>query len=199
MPQEVDSTISALPSISYPWYEVWWRALIPRVETYQDLLLDPDFSRKRAYIWLFISLLISTLISMIGETVFETGNGEVEIWLFLCGPITITILALAAIIISTAITQWIARLLGGTGTYTDLIYAVASYLSPLLLIASLINLLPYGECLSLFLGLYRYAQEITVIKAVNRFSWAKAFTTMIIPGFILIALIIGLFVLTRLI
>jgi hypothetical protein len=97
------------------------------------------------------------------------------IWLGLAGVLLLSALAaMLGLILTVAIQNIMAKLLGGQGTYSQLIYAEATFYAPLLLINSILSLIPYVWLLTYPLALYEFILSIRAIKAVHQFSWGKA-------------------------
>jgi hypothetical protein len=188
------SSYPSYTSPSFPWYQVWWRAISrPNVESYQELLQDPNAGIGKAYLWVVIGGLISFLVAAIFQAAFggvyskffeqfgiegfRTGNFFVTL---LCGlPVSI-IAVLIVFTINTGILHLIALMLGGRGAFGDLLYAYASFGVPLGLVTSLVASIPFVNCLSVFLGIYGFVLGIIAINAVHKFGWGKAVLTAII-------------------
>jgi hypothetical protein len=154
------------------WYEIWWEVYSrPGVPSFQSLLNEPNHTITRAFIWIAIPSLIAVIASS------------------------------AISIISSGIYHWIARLLGGSGSWTDLVFCLSAVIAPSELIAgaiSLISLLfvqmpvlifiPWG--LSFIFGIYVIILIILAIMAVEKVSAGKAALAYFIP-----VIIVGLIVL----
>jgi hypothetical protein len=98
-----------------------------------------------------------------------------QIWIGLIGMLLLSALAaILGLILTVAIQNIMARLLGGQGTYSQLIYAEATFYAPLLLISSILSLIPYVWLLTYPLALYELILSVRAIKAVHQFGWGKA-------------------------
>ncbi len=200
MSEEFDAPSAEYKSLS--WSEVWISALTkPSVETYEGLVRDPGASANKAYLWVFICALIgyalSSLISLAIGALFETSSipgfetsalfGSSLIALVCCVPI-FAILAVVGLIINSGLTQLIARALGGTGTYSELVYANAAYTAPLSLVSSIVGAIPFVNlCLGIPLAVYYIVLAVIATNAVNRFGWGKAVVSaLIVPVAILV-------------
>jgi hypothetical protein len=180
---------------TYSWHVVWLKALTqPSVDTYERLIRDPNASANKAYGWVFIcstiAFVISYLIGLAFGNPFDTTSiggldsgplfGFSIIWLACCAPL-IGLLAVLGFALSAGLTQLIARILGGTGSYSELVYAYAAYYAPLLIITSLIYAIPIVNlCLSIPLGIYSLVLFVIAINAVNHLGWGKAIASVII-------------------
>jgi hypothetical protein len=202
MSEEFDTPSTEYKSLS--WSEVWISALTkPSVETYERLVHDPGASANKAYGWVFICTLIGyALSSLIGLAIgglfdtnaipgFNSGAlfGSWFIQFICCLPI-VAILAVVGLVINTGLTQLIARALGGTGTYSELVYANAAYLAPISLVSSIIFAIPYVNlCLSIPLAIYSMALTVIAINAVNQLGWGKAIVAAIIVPLVIIVFV----------
>jgi hypothetical protein len=176
------------------WSDVWTSALIrPSLETYERILNDPNASPNRAYGWVFLSALIAYLISFLVGLAFSalgitsvadlgTLAGVSTITLICCLPIAV-ILAVIGLMIGAAITQLAARILGGTGTYSALVYAYGAYVAPLSLVSGVVGSIPFVNlCLGIPLLVYGIVLNVISVNAVNKFGWGKSIVAaLIIP------------------
>lgn len=85
----------------------------------------------------------------------------------------VAVAAVIGLLLSATVTHALARTLGGTGTYTQLLYAFAAYLAPLTLVMSMVSVLPVVNYLAVPLALYGLALNMLAIKAVHRFGWSE--------------------------
>jgi len=172
---------------SLSWPQVWMRALTqPSVVTYEELIRDPGARPGRAYIWVVVASLIEFFVVMLGQlALVGSFGGDLQDALpmigllgssvLICGAPIVAVLSLLALMISAGISQLVAGALGGIGTYSRLVYAIAAYLAPLSIITSVLGLIPFlGVCLIFPLGIYAIVLNVIAIKAVNQFDWGKA-------------------------
>lgn len=125
----------------------------------------------------------------------DAGSAIVSVLISIClapvvGGITVLFFALG-----TAITQWIAKLFNGLGTYDKLLYAFAAITVPFTLVSSVLSLftaIPFlGACfglLSLGLAIYVIVLQIMAVKGVNRFGWGPAVGSVLIPAAVIFTL-----------
>ncbi len=151
------------------WHEVWIQALTqPSVATYQSLIQDPQASPKRAYGWVALNALIAFLISAVGTLLWialGAAEGMSRIGGILCGLPIAVVLAVLGLAIMAGVSNLIARLFEGEGTYSALVYAFASYLAPLSLISGVLGLIPVlGGFLALLPGLYGLVLNVIAVK-----------------------------------
>ena len=205
MSEDFDTPSAEYKSLS--WSEVWISALTkPSVETYESLVRDPGASANKAYGWVFICALIgyaiSSVISLAIGALFETSSiagfntgalfGSSLFALVCCVPI-FAILAVVGLIINSGLTQFVARILGGTGTYSELVYANAAYTAPLSLVSSIVGAIPFVNlCLGIPLAIYYLVLAVIATNAVNKFGWGKAvFSALIVPVAIILFVTCG--------
>lgn len=195
MSQETGTPQVSPPSAPQPIYEIWMDALIkPNVETYQGFGRHPNASAMRGFLWLFLAYLISTLISVMGAAFLgslstilgDQGPGAAPGFAGLSG---LTLLCLAplgavfgvlALAIIAGISNLIARAVGGTGSFGQLVYAFAAYLAPLTIISSVLGIVPLLNCVTIPLGFYGLFLNILAIKAVHDISWGKAVLSSVV-------------------
>lgn len=179
---------------SYSWSEVWLNAITkPTVESYEEIVADPGASASKAYTWVLITAFISYVISIglafllnafLGVSGLEQfgileGITSSVLIVICCAPIG-ALLAVLALVFNAGISQFVAGLLGGTGSYDELAYAFGAYQAPLTLVTSAVSIIPYLNCLGILFGLYGIVLNVIAIKAVNKFDWARAIMSSVI-------------------
>lgn len=161
----------------------------PSPFTFQAILTDPTASNRRAYTWTAVSALIEIGLALLVQiprlasfpSTYSSARGVGAIsfpgslWMFyICMIPLVPILAVLGLMLNVALTQVVAKLLGGIGTYGQLTYAFASYLSPLGLLSTVLGYSVIGLCLALPLSIYGLILHVMAVKGVNQFSWGKA-------------------------
>ena len=171
-------------NISLPWYKVWINALIhPSVAVYESFLQDIHANSKRAYTWLIISWMIVGFISAL------TDREASAVIRTICDPLFPIIVIVFSITIITGLIQLLAQVMGGTGTYSKLIYALAAFNAPMTIISSLLLFIPYGLWVNAAMGIYWAVLSVIAVKAVHQFEWRKAIIA-ILPIILLTILVI---------
>jgi hypothetical protein len=180
---------------SFTWDQAWISAFTqPNIAAYERLVLDPLASYKRAYGWIFISSMIGSLLYVLisfalnsplsADPLSELSQEPlfgIKSLFFLCFAPISGVLVSIGVTISVGLTQLIARVLGGTGTFFQLIYAYAAFYAPLFFVTAILQLIPaVGPCLTLPLAIYSLALYIIATKAVNGFGWGKSILAVII-------------------
>ncbi len=195
------------PPTPQPFYQIWIKAISkPNEQAYREIASAPDASVGKALLWVFLVALISGLLSAISVSVggtysslfqeLPTGTTDISPGVVLisalCAAPFGALFGVVIFAIGFALIQWVARLLGGSGTYAQLIYTVAAFVAPLGLIGalmSMLTLIPYvGLCFTLFnllISLYLLYLEILAIKAVNAFGWLQAIGALFLPGLVI--------------
>lgn len=171
----------------YSWFETWTKALTqPTEEGYRAIAEDPGRSPSQAYLWIFLSALLGYVLTVVVSGILGTemlgtelrGFMGVSMVVLLCFAPVGGLFAILGLMISAALTQWMAGAFGGEGRYSELVYVQGAYSAPISLISSLIAGIPFVNCLVLPLGLYAIYLNVLAIKVVNRFSWGKAVATV---------------------
>jgi len=171
--------------ISLPWYKVWLDALFrPSVAGYETFLQDVHATPKRAYIWLIISGLINGVI-----TAFVQPPQRRSIVIVVGAPLHALAVVLFFIGIAGLI-QLLAQVLGGTGTYSKLVYTLATFNAPTTIISSLLLLIPYGLWINAAFGVYVAVLSTIAVKVVHQFEWRKAIVATL-PVIIIAILVIA--------
>jgi hypothetical protein len=192
-------------SYGYTWQEVWTMVLTkPGVDTFKKILNDPQATAERAYKWIFwtgtVGMLISTIIAIFQLS--SVRGARVDIGAALpslgCGMLIVGIVCVVFFAIGNAITQFIARMLGGEGEYGDFQYVAGAYSAPLIMVNIAVSAftspsssLGFLAIINLALTLYQFALQVMAVKAVNNFGWGKALVTVLIPVVIIVVIFLA--------
>ncbi len=189
-------------------FQTWIDALTkPNEQTYAGIAASPKAKATTAYIWVFVSSLVASFISLIveGATVrdqlgqaglgaeqFRSGAGAV-VFTLICGAPILAVLTTIFFAIGTALVQWVAKMFGGTGNNDRLAYTLAAISAPYSIVGSLFVLLgaiPFvGICFRIvaaLAGIYIFVLQIMAVKAVNVFGWGPAIGSLVLPGLALL-------------
>jgi len=207
--------------------ETWMAAITkPREETFAQIAAQPSASVAKAFLWVFIASLLTSFSSLIAQAVgFGRGMGggweqflppelarelpveampSIGFGTIICGAPVGAIFAVLGFAVFVALTQWVAKLFGGTGTFEKLAYTFSMITVPVSVISavlSLVGIIPFIGILTgligFGLGIYVLVLEVQAIKAVNRLDTLKAAGALLLPGlvfflFICCCIIIGL-------
>ena len=209
--------MSPKPAGFASWADIWMDALTkPNEQTYAIMASHPDaMTNGRAFTWVFLAGTIAAIITGVLQTILQLagltpqvpglaeliGSAPRSAWaslgIALCtSPISggIAVLFFA---IYTGIIQWVAKMFGGTGTFSQLAYTMASISVPVSLVTSVLS--PFGTLgvvgycvsgISLLVGFYAIFLQLTAVKAVNKFGWGQAAGSYFLP-LILIGCVCG--------
>src|SRR5262249_4906976 len=161
-----------------PWYRVWSQVLRrPTMTTFVELVNAPDVSRNRAYKWVFWTSLVSTVLvaflqlrpaAIDADAALRAGTA-------FAGTICLSPAIAAANVLFfallTGIVQFIARSLGGTGSFTGLAFALASCQAPISLMIPIFVVgfggLPLMAGLGgVLIGAYGLVLQLAAVRAV---------------------------------
>ncbi|HET7091128.1 MAG TPA: YIP1 family protein [Anaerolineae bacterium] len=133
MSQEPGALPASEPGRSLSWSEAWLAALTrPSVEAYEELARDPNATTNRAYLWIIVSTLLGALIQGL---VFLVNPDADFAGLGLTTLVCVAVVGgVIGFFIWSIVTQGIARILDGQGTYSQLAYALAAYSAPLYIV-----------------------------------------------------------------
>ncbi|MHC1782521.1 MAG: YIP1 family protein [Anaerolineaceae bacterium] len=202
MSEESMEPAPSQPAESLTWFDTWIQAVTrPSVATFERIVRDPKASTTRAFLWVFITSLIGYAFIMAGQMAFggstgaamlggrsNLGGGE-ALMIFLCQTPIMAVLSIVGLVISAGITTLIARALGGSGTFSQLVYAFAAYQAPLALVSGVLGAIPFVIFLSFFLGFYGIVLNVIAVKAVHRFGWGRAIVSSVVILFGILVLI----------
>jgi hypothetical protein len=189
------------------WYEVWYTALSePNVDAYARLRANPYNLPSRIYLWLILAGLFSGIIAVIALK-FNPQLGQVTGQMEQISPnlaqmffvYTLCLIPFSGLmtLIGTAIRAGIqhavAVMMGGRGTYLDLLYLMAAYSAPLLLASSVLGAIPLLNCLTPALQVYSIYLNAQALQAAHDLNGGKAFTIIIGIGVLYIIFICMVF------
>jgi hypothetical protein len=184
------------------WFDTWILAVTqPSVASFEKIIRDPKASITRAFLWVFITSLIGYAFIMAGQMIFGGradasmfgGQSNLEpvqmLLIFACQTPIMAVLSIVGLVICAGITTLIARALGGTGPFSQLVYAFAAYEAPLALVSGVLGAIPLVIFLSFFLGVYGIVLNVIAVKAVHQFGWGKAIVSSVVILFGILVLI----------
>lgn len=192
-----------MQSSSSSFFRTWIDALTkPSEQTYAGIAASPKAKAMTGYIWVFLSSLAGSFLSLISEGAlvrerlaqagvgadqFRGGAAGIIITL-VCGAPILAFIGTVFFAILVALVQWIAKMFGGQGNNDQLAYTFAAIGAPASLVAGVLGLLSaipvVGFCFRAvagLIGLYLIALQIIAVKGVNRFGWGPAIGSWAIP------------------
>lgn len=196
------------PSGFSSWFSTWTEAITrPNEQTYAAMAERPEAQTyNRAFLWVFLAGTVAAIISGVLSAILEaagiatqmpglsdfTGSAPrsaiATLGIALCTSPLSGAIATLFFAIFVGIIQWVARMFGGTATFSQLAYPLAAISVPVSLVSSILT--PFstigtvGYCisgLSLLLGLYALVLQLTAVKGVNRFGWGQALGSYFLP------------------
>lgn len=198
--------MSAEPAGMAGWFSVWIAAVTkPKEQTFVDMANSGNAKATTAYIWVFISSLVSFFLASLVQGAAmrqvmqqygmdsQAGGGiGTTLLTAICGAPIAAVISVVVFAVVVAIVQFIAKMFGGKGTFDQLAYTLAAISTPFALISGVLTLLSaiplVGLCfsvVSLVAGLYVLVLEVIAVKAVNQFGWGQAAGSLLLPFFVL--------------
>jgi hypothetical protein len=194
------------------WLDIWGYAISkPSVSTFQELLQDPK-SKLSPYLWVGMALLLSYLIqiglqALFGISTFSALTSQMEnqfgalssfigtaslMSLVCCAPFA-ALLGVLGFIISCGIYHMLAKMFGGTGTFSQVAFTASTFYVPLTVILAVLGSLPVaGPFLVFPVSIYMLVLFGISINAVHGIGGGKSAGVILIPLAVMI-LIFGIF------
>jgi len=184
---------------------VWLYALTrPSEATYQILINDPAAKPTRGLLWVGLTSLFISLAVLVFRVIFGPNMDQMVnflqrdagaaarpisiLILLICGIPLGAIFAVLGTVVYTAIVNFTAGALGGTGNFNQLVYLVSAITAPLSLVSTLLGLVPILGCLGIPLALYSVYLDILAVKTVHRLDWVRS------AGSVLILVVLALLI-----
>ena len=195
-------------------FPVWSKVFTkPGQQTFLEITSYPDALAKNAYIWVFIAGTFSGLVNSAVQFVlrmnalqqavpelaqrpgYNLGFGIGGLLGALCGAPITGLFSVISFAISTALIHWVARFLGGQGSFDKMAYSFGAITAPVTVISAFLvpfYSIPYAAfCilpLLVVLGLYVLYLQITAIKVAHGFGWLEAAIAEFLPVILLVFL-----------
>jgi hypothetical protein len=210
MPEKEDSmgtSVVAAPR-SYRWNEVWSKIYFhPSDNSFLDILSDPTAKAGRAYLWVAV---MAVIIAILDAVVGAFTANDFRLGCFI-SQIVGAVIGLA---IGTAIPHLVAKLVGGTGAFSQLVYSFGAVQAPYVLGTWFLDLynklgrpgLTGGEIspgliitfvllpLGLAWSIYAFILDIIAIRAVERISTGRALIVAFFPVILVLILLLILLI-----
>ena len=200
------------------WYDVWVRALTqPDVYSYIALLRDPLASVRRALGWIFLSSIISLIITvgvlvltnvdywellyqarLLSYVSTESFNLTVGIITIILVPVMAALIVLG-MMLQAAIYNFLAKFLGGSGNFSRTLYLLAAWTAPFTIITQILFAVPYFigneivtfafQCLSLIPAFYSFRLTIVSLQAAQRLNGMRSCLVIFLPGILILVLV----------
>lgn len=188
------------------WFSTWMDAVTkPNEQTYAGFAASAGGKLSIAFLWVFLGSLLTSFTAALVQgpmmrqmmqqfrqmgmdfPALPLGRGG-SFLSAICGAPVGAVITVVFFAISVGITQWVAKMFGGKGTFEQLAYAFAAISFPLGIVSAVLTLLaaiPYvGLCfgiVSLAVGLYSIVLSVMAVKGVNQFGWGEALGSFFLP------------------
>lgn len=198
-------------------WQTWLKATTsPNDATFEELRRKPDATVTTAIIWMAIYGAISAVIGVLGgfmamstmstmipqltsqfelspaeaaqlEQVFRmfTGGG-----MGMAGFASLANIVMVPLffLIGVGIYFLIAKVLGGTGDFGRFAYLNAAFAAPLGILTTLLSLVPFIGCISIFISIYSLVLVYFTVKVEHSLSSGRAIMVVLIPLLVMIVL-----------
>ncbi len=193
-------------------FPVWSKVFTnPTQRTFLEITEHPDATARNAYIWIFVAGTFSGLLGSLTQVVlgvstfrqimpeinqlpgFTMGFGIGGMLSAICTAPIAGIISVVGFAISVALIHWIAKFLGGQGSFNKLAYAFGAITTPVMVISAFlisVNAIPYASFCTLpaliLLSLFGVYLQITAVKGVNGFGWLEAGIAVFLPVILIV-------------
>jgi|WetSurMetagenome_2_1015567.scaffolds.fasta_scaffold200715_2 hypothetical protein len=162
----------------FSWWQVWWMALTRPMSAFDEIVRDPGATPERTAIWLVIGCVLGSMVGNLVNaiTVAVGTSGYLNRYHLDSAARNGLMLGCAqclVILLVVWITHRIAREMGGSGSYTQTLYGFTAFLTPMLLVASLLAF-PLARCLAPLMWAYSVWLGPVSVKASQKISFGKA-------------------------
>jgi hypothetical protein len=193
--------------------ETWIAAVTkPNASTYEQIVAQPGATAGKAFLWVFVASILTSLASLIAQAVSFGGQSMMQQFLppelarelpigaapsigfagVICGAPVGAVFAVLFFAIGVALVQWVAKLFGGTGTFDKLAYAFSAITVPVSVVSAvlaIIGIIPFVGILtgliSFGLGIYAIVLQVLAVQAVNGLDMLKAVGAVLLPGLVI--------------
>ena len=190
----------------------WIAALWPSVGNYEAIVGGPSISLRRACVWVATASATGYLLADAGRIVTGqiAASSRVDGFLaflrlphssgidtvltsgisLLCGWVVPVLLSTVGLLAAGGLAYLAAYVLRGAGSYTETVYAMASYLSPLMFAVLVLTVVPAGWLLAAPICIYGLVLNVVGARAVHRFGWGRAVATGVAPVVLSLAIVL---------
>ena len=157
------------------WHQIWIQAITrPSHITYKNIVTWMPKDLKTPVLWVFMSSWIGFGLSY---NVYRITQNQYDSRFVICSALFggFGILGLG---LYTLVTQFVAKLLGGSGTFGLLFRVLASAVSPLVILSGVVgalgNVMPLLSAGTIIIWIYQLVISVLITQAVNDFTLNKA-------------------------
>jgi len=187
------------------WFDAWMKAVTkPNEQTYVSLALSATGKTSTALLWIFIGSLASFFFDglvfgakmqgVVQQMYQQLSLGAAPrsfgtiLIITICGAPVVAVIRVVFFVAFTGVVQWIAKMLGGKGTFEQLLYVFAAISVPFILVSTVLTLLgaipyiePFFVILSFALSIYALVLAVMAVKGANDIGWGKAVGSLLPP------------------
>ena len=192
--------------------ETWTAAVTrPNEGTYSQIAAQPGATTSKAFLWVFVASILTSLTSLIAQAVSFGGQSmfrqllppeiarelpigsspAIGFGVVICGAPVGAILAVIGFAIATGLIQWVAKLFGGTGSFEKLAYTFSAISVPFSVVTAVLTIIGIIPIIGILTGLISFALSIYVIvlevlavKAVHGLDTGKAAGSVLLPALV---------------
>lgn len=182
-------------------FQTWVNVLTkPGEATFEQERSSPQATLATAMIWIAVAAVILAIFSSISVLIggflnmgqllltedlppefagLMVGAGGGGIIMVFCLTL---IFAPIGFLIGSGIYFAIAKALGGTGSFEEQSYLLATFTAPIMIVNGVIGLVPFlGGCFSFFLSIYQLVLSYFAIKTAHNLDTGRAIAVVLIP------------------
>ena len=189
--------------------QTWIAAITkPNEGTFAQIAAQPGASTSKAFLWVFVASILTSLASLIaqavsfgGQSMFQQllppeiarelpigGSPAIGFGAVICGAPVGAVVAVIGFAIATGLIQWVAKLFGGTGSFDKLAYTFSAITVPYSVVTAVLAIIGIIPIIGILTGLISFALSIYVIvlevlavKAVHGLDTGKAVGSVLLP------------------
>jgi hypothetical protein len=206
----VDTSMLSKPkpaARSYSFYDAWMTVLLNQdIESYAEVLDDPEAGAPRAFEWMAyagiasgltfpLAIFLNPRFSALMNTpefssLFGSMNLTALMVMMTVGMVLfVPIVSVLGLAINAAIQNLLAIFFGGRGYYGRTVYALAAYMAPVTILGAILGIIPVvGQCLASLLGIYNIILNVRALRASHSISTGSAVAVLFAPSIIVVVL-----------
>lgn len=203
-----DEVVVTRRSRRMTWDEAWWLALQPSEAAYETLLQSADTQSRRAFLWIAFASVTGMAVYYLASyavkpfaifTIIQPSGFIISPLFYVLGS---TVAGPLGAALYAAIAHGLARMFGGKGSYTTLLYMLAASIAPITSATWIIRIfglvLPGSGilvCLALVLTIYQLVLTAYAVHAAHQLNWTRTLTVVgiIVAVVVVIAVIVVIF------
>ena len=157
------------------WHQIWIRAVTrPSLSTYKNIATWMPKGWRTPVFWVFLS---SWLGMGLSYNVFRIAQNQYDSRFVICSAL-FGGMGIIGLGLYTLVTQLVAKLFGGSGTFRQLFRVLAPAVSPLVILGGVVgalsNVMPLLSAGTTIIWIYQLVVSVLITQAVNDFTLTKA-------------------------